>query len=74
MIIKIKLTEEQANMLVARSAAYEEKSKKSVQTESKDMHPYSIDLAKVGLAADYEKGRVISDKVFAWQDIIVEKK
>jgi hypothetical protein len=80
LIIKINLTPDQAALLIAPKEIPDMKNikdSKSAKTPAKPIDSsrrFAVDLAKIGISPDEERGKVISDKVFEGQDVIVEKK
>ncbi|EKE19169.1 MAG: hypothetical protein ACD_9C00113G0002 [uncultured bacterium] len=79
LIIKVRLTEAQANLLTSSFANEQEKFdpkkelKKTDEIKQKPLRSYFVDLEKIGIAKEEERGKVISDKVFEWKEIVKEK-
>lgn len=79
LIIKSRLTEQQANLLVSSLEQMkeqinpEEKPKENVEVKQVPLRTYAVDLKKIGIGDDQERGVVISDKVFDWKEIVIVK-
>ncbi len=82
LIIKMNLTETQTQLFVSAPLEAQEnmknidkdKEEKPVENKNQNIRRVSVDLEKIGIPTDEQKGRVISDKVFQWNDIVIEKK
>jgi hypothetical protein len=74
LIIKMDLTEKQAEMLVRSKETETGEKDESGQpmTEQLKRRKYSVDLGKAGIAPDDFAGREISGRIFKW-DIVSEK-
>lgn len=71
LIIKMGITEKQSEILTL-SMLGEEKGEDGHRIDVK-RRKFAVDLAKIGIASDETKGKIISDKVFE-DDVLVEKK
>lgn len=77
LIVKMKITEAQAGLLTQSKenpAEREKDPEKRSGAENVPLRRFTVDLAKLGIADDDEKGRVIVDKVFEWKETVREKK
>lgn len=80
LIIKISLTSDQAILLVQPKEESAEKNKTNLETEEPPMpkqiaaRRFAVDLSKIGISEDEVRGKVISDKVFEGEEVIIEKK
>lgn len=80
LIIKISLTSDQANLLVQPKEEPAEKIRTNPENEEPSMpkqiaaRRFAVDLSKIGISEDEVRGKVISDKVFDGEEVIIEKK
>jgi len=79
LIIKVNLTPNQAALLVQPkevSDVKNEKDPKSKKAPAKvvdSSRKFAIDLSKVGISPEEERGKVISDKIFEGKDVVIKK-
>lgn len=76
LIIKMGLTQQQADLLTMSKEPEkipEKEDKKAEVSPQNQLRRFSVDFSKIGISSDEEKGRVIDDKVFNWQDVVKEK-
>lgn len=74
LIIQMELTDKQAELLMRPQETIGEETDESGRPVLKQVkrRKYIVDLAKVGIGPEVERGRVIDDKVFKW-DVVAEK-
>jgi hypothetical protein len=82
LIIKVNLTPDQAALLVQPKEDLTKKTEENSKTEKFLMQQpaiiqarrYTIDLEKIGIGSDEERGKIISDKVFDGSNVVIDKK
>lgn len=77
LIVKMGLTEAQSNLLLTgKDDGRREMDPKKERKEPAKQEPirrFYVDLEKMGIKPEEQRGRVISDKVFDWQEVVKEK-
>lgn len=79
LIIKVRLTLDQAMLLTQPKEVREVKNENDLKNEKNPPKPvdssrkFAIDLAKIGIGHDEVRGKVIADKIFEGEEIIVKK-
>lgn len=79
LIIKMGLTQEQANLLLRQKGEgkrlAEERGDPSEREPAiqEPLRRFRVELQKLGIADTEVKGRVISDKIWDWQEVVKEK-
>ena len=77
LIIKMKLTKKQTELLTqSLDKIKREKDKETGQPKRETLarRKFSVDLAKIGIPDNVQRGREINDKTFDWKDVVVKKK
>lgn len=74
LIIKIKITQAQADLLTQslEKSTGKKQEDGQVEKEQLQLRRFSVDLGKIGVSPDEQKGRMV-DKIFEWEDVIKEK-
>ena len=80
LIIKMDLTQKQTELLTRSLEEIKNpptggKNKETGEPERETLkrRKYTVDLTKIGIAPDDQKGREITDKTFEWEDVVAEK-
>jgi hypothetical protein len=75
LIVRMELTPKQAELLTMSLDEVKGKDKETgePQRETLKRRKFTVDLEKIGISADDQKGREIEDKVFKWEGNVLEK-
>ena len=79
LIIKMHLTQSQADLLTSSIAEVKQQKNPQKPEENpkqqgqKPLRRYFVDLEKIGITSEQNKGQVIADKIFEWAGVVKEK-
>jgi len=72
LIIKVKLNETLANLIIHPLFGSSTSKNEPASPEQLKRRKFAVDLAKIGIAKDDEKGREVDDKTFDW-NVLTQK-
>ena len=76
LIIKMDLTQKQTELLTKSLEEIKKEKNKETGEPEREMlkrRKYTVDLTKIGIAENDEKGKEITDKTFKWKEVVSEK-